>query len=58
MQAPLHWLERGWQAWIFARGHAWTVLLPVVLVTLFRPRWIARGVATFSVLARVGRWLR
>lgn len=58
MHAPLRWVERGWQAWNFARVHAWTVLLPAAAVMVLRPRWIGRGIAAFSVLLRVGRWLR
>jgi hypothetical protein len=58
LHAPLQWFERGLQVLSFARAHAWTVILPVGLLMVLRPRWIGRGIAAFSVLSRVGRWLR
>ena len=56
--APLLWIERGWQIWIFARTHPWAVLLPATAVVVFRPRWGWRIGGALVALTRVGRWLR
>jgi hypothetical protein len=54
-------LERGWQWWAFARGHAWAVLVPMAAVAVARPRWAARMATGLIALVRwqgLVRWWR
>ncbi len=56
--APLAWVERGSQAWAYARSHPWVVVLPVIALTALGPRRVARALTRVLVVWRVVRSLR
>lgn len=58
VEPSLHWMERGWQAWRYARSHPWAVFAPIALLAALRPHWTGRVVAGLMAVTRLRRLLR
>jgi hypothetical protein len=57
-EAPLRWVDRGWQLARLAHEHPWALAAPAIAVALFRPRWLWQVMALSLAVARFKRRLR